>query len=120
MRFKVYSSPSNPWAGAPSNRACSTRASSSSPSRGVGPVGPRPTRAPVPPVFQAACQVLAGDLGGVHASGEQFGGAQPAGLKLLALAVGLGAAGRGRHRVLLCSGGRSPIAHHVNPTPKSL
>jgi len=44
---------------------------------------------------------LAGDLGRVDAGSEQLGGAQPAGLQLLALAVGLGATGRGRHRVLL-------------------
>ena len=84
-----------------------------------------------PAVHLAACQgagglagdaELAGDLGRVDASGEQLGGAQPAGLQSLALAVGLGAAGRGRYRVL-------PVAaavevrlrtYHVNPIPKTL
>jgi hypothetical protein len=52
----------------------------------------------------------AGDLGRVDTSGEQLAGAQPAGLQLLALAVGLGAAG-GR----LASG--APVAAAVEFRP---
>jgi hypothetical protein len=62
---------------------------------------------------------LAGDPGRVDTGGKQLRGAQPAGLELLALAVGLGAAGRGRHRVLLwqrrSSSDRTPIPRQPNP-----
>jgi hypothetical protein len=98
------------------------RPSSASDRRGVGPVGPRLASALVPPVFQAPCQVLAAwretpswraTSAGVDAGSKQLGGAQPAGLELLAVAVGLGAAGCGRHVGLLAGGGR--VRPHTLP-----
>jgi hypothetical protein len=58
IRSRVHSSPVNPLAVAPSSRACSTRPSSRSDSRGMGPVGPRLSRSSEPPASQRACQSL--------------------------------------------------------------
>jgi hypothetical protein len=73
---------------APSSSACSRRASSSPPSREVGPVGPAGQRARgagLPSGMpgaggRAGDAELAGDLGRVDTSCAQLGGAQPAGL----------------------------------------
>ena len=48
----------NPLAVAPSSRACSTRASWASESRGTGPLGPRLHSARMPPVCQRVCQTF--------------------------------------------------------------
>jgi hypothetical protein len=65
---------------------------------------------------------LAGDLGGVDSSSKQLGGAQPAGLQLLAFTVGLGAAGAVAIGCSCGSDGQAPTArlHPVNPIPKPI
>jgi hypothetical protein len=55
---RVHSSPVNPWAVAPSRRACSTWASWVSESRRAGPLGPLLRSASAPPCSQRAYQML--------------------------------------------------------------
>jgi len=56
--LRVHSSPTNPFAVAPSSSACSIVASWASDSLGAGPLGPRLCSASGPPRCQRACQTL--------------------------------------------------------------
>jgi hypothetical protein len=57
-RSRVHSSPTDPFAVAPSNSACSILTSWASDSRRAGPLGALLRRASVPPTLMLACQTL--------------------------------------------------------------
>jgi hypothetical protein len=89
--------PVNPFAVAPSMRACSTWRTCASDSRGAGPLGPllrsSPSASGLPAGMPGAHGLggdgeLAGDLGLADASGEQFGCAEAAALEPFAFSLG--------------------------------